>query len=76
MARYQVGLVLPDLARFRLINRLLAMRQLNESLAQRLLDQLHVEMVHRLRSLQEQHLEAGHTFCDQMLELEHQELDA
>jgi len=76
MARYQVGLVLPDLARFRLINRLLAMRQLDESLAQRLLDQLHVEMVQRLRSLQEQHLEEGHTFCDDMLDLEHQELDA
>ena len=76
MARYQVGLVLPDLARFRLINRLLEMRQLEESLAQKLLDQLHVEMVQRLRSLQEQHLEEGHTFNDGMLELEHQELDA
>lgn len=72
-ARYQVGLVSPDLARFRLINRLLAMRQLDREKATELLGRLHTAMVQRLRSLQEQHIADGVTFSDNLLELEHAE---
>ena len=48
--------LLPDIAQFQRIGRLLAMRQLDHEVAQRLLDQLHAEMVQRLRSLQEREL--------------------
>ena len=75
MARYQVGLILPDIAQYLLINSLLTMRQLGDSVAQGLLVQLHAEMVQRLRSLQEQELEEGVTFSDKMLDLEHREMD-
>ena len=37
MARYQVGLILPDIAQYLLINSLLTMRQLGHSVAQGLL---------------------------------------
>ena len=52
------------------------MRQLDQTVAQRLLDQLHAEMVQRLQSYQERHLSEGTTFCDDMLDYEHQEMDA
>lgn len=51
------------------------MRQLDHTVAQRLLDQLHAEMVQRLRSLQQRELDEGMTFSDDMLDLEHREMD-